>query len=141
MIDPGTIVGITSLGLQVCQGLLSFYQRYRGWGEDVVALCCSLERTESVLQLLQNTLSKRQQDESIATAIMDEIQHCSETYKMLETILSKISQGKGKEGVRLKGPMWVRVKYGLKESLVIKLRGFLHEQMQHLNILIDILHM
>jgi hypothetical protein len=141
MIDPGTVVGITSFGLQVCQGLLSFYQRYKEWGEDVVELCHTLQSTKSILQLLQNSLSKRQHDESIATAIMDEMQHCLETYKTMEAILSKISQGKGKEGVRQKGSAWVRAKYPLKASLVVKLRGFLHEQIQHLSILLDILHM
>lgn len=142
MIDPGTAVGIASLGLQVCQGLLTYYQSCKSCGEDVQELCQSLQSTKVVLELLQDNLNKRQLDESAATAFKNEMQHCSEIYEKLQTILDKIAQGKGSEGCQRKGKsIWVQVKYPLKESLIIKLRGFLHEQKQHLNLLLGILQM
>lgn len=142
MIDPGTIIGITSLGLQVCQGLLSYYKGFKESGEDIVELCKSLEHSKKGLELLQNNLDRLQQDGSIATALRNEMQHCSEIYNTLQRILDKISEGKGKGGWRRPGKSLLsRVKYPFKQDLIMKLGWFLREHEQHLNILLGTLQM
>lgn len=52
----GSVVGIVSLGIQVCQGLLTYYDGWRGYKTDVDSTRESIEDLSSTLTLLRGSL-------------------------------------------------------------------------------------
>jgi hypothetical protein len=62
MTDPfsvaGSAVGVASLGIRVCQGLISYYQDWKSQDDDIKAAVRSLEDLEQTLELLHSILNK-----------------------------------------------------------------------------------
>jgi hypothetical protein len=58
MSDPvslaGTAVGIVSLGLSVCQGLVSYYSTFRDYSKETKNMLQKLEGLKDVLQVLED---------------------------------------------------------------------------------------
>ena len=52
----GTAVGIASLGIQVCQGLLSYYEAWRSYHQDICDACSKASELEKTFALLNDTL-------------------------------------------------------------------------------------
>ena len=62
MADPfsiaGTAVGITSLDIQTCQGLIKYYVQFRGYHEDIDVVITHLEIVETILKALDAVQKK-----------------------------------------------------------------------------------
>ena len=52
----GTAAGIASLGIQVCQGLLSYYEAWRSYHQDICDACDKASELEKTFALLNDTL-------------------------------------------------------------------------------------
>lgn len=52
----GTAVGIASLGIQVCQGLLSYHEAWRSYHQDICDACSKASELEKIFALLNDTL-------------------------------------------------------------------------------------
>ena len=62
MADPFSVaasaVSVVSLGIQVCQGLLSYYSDYKSYDDDVGSLCRKVEDLRSTLEICAEILQK-----------------------------------------------------------------------------------
>ena len=58
MADPGTAVGMISLGIQVCLGLVKYYKAWEGQDQYVQETLNNLDREAKVLELLQRNLRR-----------------------------------------------------------------------------------
>ena len=91
MMDLGTAVGIVSLGLQVLEGVISYYSAYQDYGDDIVALCISSAALVQTLHLIHR---KMQQKNSIPDRfrahILTNIFQCNEGLLRLQKRLDKI---------------------------------------------------
>jgi hypothetical protein len=52
----GTAVGIASLGIQVCQGLLSYYDTWKSYDPDISSIYDAITDLSKTLILLKTTL-------------------------------------------------------------------------------------
>ena len=86
----GTAVGIISLGLQVCRGLVSYYEAYQGQDEKVADILRDISALNSSLKAIQRCLSKlsSRQLETIAQA-GDSVIDCAAVVKRLERLLAE----------------------------------------------------
>ena len=58
MADPGTAIGIISLGIQVCQGLTSYYSVYKSFHDHVNHANLRLGDLQATLEILQQLLPR-----------------------------------------------------------------------------------
>lgn len=86
----GAAVGIISLGLQVCQGLVSYYEAYQGQDEKVADILRDMSALNSSLRAIQRRLSKLNsgQLDTIAQA-GDRVIECEAVVKRLERLLAE----------------------------------------------------
>lgn len=113
-------IGIVSLGIQVCQGLLKYYGSWKDGRKDVAALCSSLESLSSILDRLEHTLTGTIEDKS---TIKDCIKACRSSIEQLDNKLSKVQSvadtGKLTAKIHDQGR---RLLYPFRESTLVKLK-------------------
>jgi hypothetical protein len=59
----GTAVGIASLGIQVCQGLLSYYDSWKSYGSDISSTHDAITDLSKTLILIRTTLQQQVDEE------------------------------------------------------------------------------
>jgi hypothetical protein len=85
MAVAGSAVGIASLGIQVCQGLLSYYDAWRGYDSDVSSAYDSIDDLSRTLALLKGSLDSDELDEEWKNRVKRCLHSCEES-------LAKLSQ-------------------------------------------------
>jgi hypothetical protein len=89
----GTAVGVASLGIQVCQGLLSFCSAYRDQNSRIEGVYVKLDGLTKILALLRDTLPSTQLDHGPAAAqVEDSMVKCSDSIMKLQYLLQKYDQ-------------------------------------------------
>lgn len=94
MADPfsiaGSSVGIVSLGLTVCQGLVKYWSQWKSRESDVDAAIDQVQKLERTLELLQTRLSHLPSScQNIVTGVENNIASCGEGIRKLFEYLSK----------------------------------------------------
>ncbi|KPA37196.1 hypothetical protein FLAG1_10001 [Fusarium langsethiae] len=97
MSDPlslaGTAVGITSLGIQVCQGLISYLRAVRGRKEEIRDGVREIEKVVSLLYSLNNTLPKVRLRNG-TTSLQTSIKHCYAKLEELQKLLDELNESR-----------------------------------------------
>ncbi|KAI9879865.1 MAG: hypothetical protein M1830_006717 [Pleopsidium flavum] len=143
MSDPisvaGTAVGVISLGLTVCQGLLQYYSSWKEAQKDVAAMFSSLEGLTRTLQMIELTIQDRKFDRKIVERVTESIASCDTGVKSLDKKLTKVKALKvdGLEA-RLRAQVR-RALYPFKESTLMKLRETISDLRDNLSLAINIL--
>lgn len=99
MIDPfsvtGTAVGITSLGIQACQGLVRYYSEFRSYHEDINVTIQRLEGLQAILEVLDLVKEKVELDNDGPPAQLHlALQACSDGVRKLGCIVRKCGETK-----------------------------------------------
>jgi hypothetical protein len=98
MADPfsvaGSAVGVISLGLTVCQGLLAYYGPFKAYDEQIHDFLSRITSFDSTLKALQDVLANVEVSSSAlttqsATVALGCIFNCQEGLKRLKSILDK----------------------------------------------------
>ncbi|KAF5861811.1 hypothetical protein ETB97_012439 [Aspergillus alliaceus] len=97
----GSVVGLISLGLTICQGVISYYSAYRAYSEETRNVVTQLEGLQGVLGVLEGVLqqSKNQQNGSLAIlGVKKNIIACGNGLEKLKSILEncEVPQSHGK---------------------------------------------
>lgn len=58
MVDPGSAIGVVSLGIQVAQGLVKYYSNFKAYDDDISHAVKRTERLHSTLAALEVTLQE-----------------------------------------------------------------------------------
>lgn len=61
----GTAVGIASLGIQVCQGLLDYYNSWKSYDSDISSTYDAISDLSKTLILLKTTLQQQTDEERV----------------------------------------------------------------------------
>lgn len=88
-----TAIAIISLGIQVCQGLVSYYQDFNSQDEKVTDILGDMDTLSNILEAIQRCLSKlnsRQLD--TITQTQDCIIVCASAITKLDQLLAKCLQ-------------------------------------------------
>jgi hypothetical protein len=91
----GSVVGVVSLGIQVCGGLINYYQDFKSQDENISATLTNLEDLVQTLELLEATLSRHDSESALYATNLEHIRklssHTYDGFKKLEAILDKFS--------------------------------------------------
>lgn len=90
----GSAVGVISLGLSVCQGLLTYYGQYKSFHQEINDVTSHLETLDCMLKVLMNTIRKGELQTASLTAepariAIDTIQRCERKLLELDETLKK----------------------------------------------------
>jgi hypothetical protein len=85
----GSAVGIVSLGIQVCQGLLKYYGAWKDSQKDISTMYTSVNNFISILKQLEKKLSHPSLDEETAKDVSSSILACKGGICALEDELAK----------------------------------------------------
>jgi hypothetical protein len=89
----GTAIGVISLGIQVCQGLVSYYQAYRGQDEKIRDILCDVRALSNTLEAAHACLSKADSARLVAISqAEDSIVACAVAIDRLEQLLKRCRQ-------------------------------------------------
>ena len=97
MCDP---VGVISLGIEVCSGLVSYYDSYRSHDSYVARVCANLNGLHTILLSVQEILDGFQFTESMAQVVHERILACRGGMAMLEEKLQKCKATQLPDGIR-----------------------------------------
>lgn len=86
----GTAVGIASLGIQVCQGLISYYHDWQSYHEDISAACDKVSSLERTFALLKETLGQASLNAGQTAQVRDSLLSCTDSIRGLEKRCAKL---------------------------------------------------
>lgn len=140
--DVGSAVSIASLGIQICQGLLSYYDGWKNYKSDIGDACNSIADLSRTLILLKASLNDGHLDEERTERVKRCIQSC-------EGVLSKLSeesqklQRYGQPG-ELRQKAWAEVQrmwYPFRASTLVKLRELVNDIRESLKLALQVLQL
>lgn len=148
MSDPlsasGSAVGIISLGVTVCQGLLQYYASWKDYENDVATAFHSLEGLAKTLQQLEMSSRGRNFEPEILANLEDRIKSCESGIHCLRKKLDKVKAvelpvgSTSWEKIRSYGR---RAQYPFRESTLAKLREIVSELRDNLDLAVGALQM
>jgi hypothetical protein len=97
----GTAVGIASLGIQVCQGLLSYYDSWKSYGSDISSTYDAITDLSKTLILLRITLQE-QADEERVGRVRTCVNNCEDALLELDKKRHSLQEYSQPEGLRQK---------------------------------------
>lgn len=94
MADPasvaGTAVGVISLGIQICQGLVSYYEQWKSFDDDIAHLHAKIDGLRITLENLERTLRKfKNSNANIVKDVEEKIASSMQGIRKLEAVLTK----------------------------------------------------
>jgi hypothetical protein len=135
----GTAVGVASLGIQVCEGLLDYYQAYESYDRDIQDAqkwIANLRRTLIVLEnLLQNSNAKQDVFQNTQTGLLD----CEDGILGLEKKLLEIRKGDPVTAREKTKALGHRLIYPFQRSTIAKLKEIVKDLFDHLLLSIQVL--
>jgi hypothetical protein len=97
----GTAVGIASLGIQVCQGLLSYYDAWKSYGSDISSTYNAITDLSKTLILLQTILQQGLEEERVGR-VRTCVEGCEDILLELEEKRHSLQKYSQPEGLRQK---------------------------------------
>jgi hypothetical protein len=138
--DPGTAVGVASLGIQVCHVLLEYYRDWKDYKDDIRDTYTEISELSKTLDLLNSKL-----ENSPGAALKDRAKECITTcqqgIEQLDKKLKKIRREAPtgyKNKIKAEG---LRLVYPFRKSTLDKLKGIVLNLMQHLSLALQLLQL
>ncbi|KAF2788778.1 hypothetical protein K505DRAFT_366174 [Melanomma pulvis-pyrius CBS 109.77] len=92
MVDPGTAVGVISLGLQVLQGLSNYYSQFASFSVEITTVVERIQSLCAIIDALDGAVQKLQRDEPISAAVRQCIDACKAGLRDLEVYQKKCGE-------------------------------------------------
>ena len=142
-------IGVISLGITVCQGLIDYYNAWNGQDEEIKQTLESIAALSKTLVLLRNALGNRQLDRVSKTQLEENIKLCEAGIRALKKKLTKIqyddtSLSGSTKTSKVPGSVrrfYDRAKYPFKQSTIVKLREIVSETRANLQLAAAVLHL
>ena len=134
--------GLVSLGIEVCKGLLFYYQSWRTAESDVAGMYSSIETLAKTLILLDSVIKNGVFDRQIVQNVEKSILATTTGLTSLKKKLDKIkfSHQEDKWTEKAKGS-FRRAIYPLKQSVLVKLKELANELRDDLTLALSVLQM
>nr|POF13639.1 vegetative incompatibility protein het-e-1 [Quercus suber] len=138
----GTAVGVASLGIQVCQGLLAYYNDWKDYDSDIKSTYESIASLNRLFISIKASIEDKELDE-------EKVENVTACLKSCEAALTKLSEKKQKlqkhakpKGVSEKALRALQQSlYPFRASTLAKLREVVSVVQDRLHIAIDVLHL
>lgn len=138
----GGAVGIASLGMQVCQGLLRYYEDWKGYNQDVKSTYDSIDELSRSLILLIPFLRDSRLEQDKRDKVQSSVRSCEDALGQLSKKLQKVQSSSVPQGWRQKA--WAEVQrasYPFRTSTLANLRELVVDSRRRLQLAIDILQL
>ncbi|RMY70463.1 hypothetical protein D0862_14748 [Hortaea werneckii] len=138
----GSAVGIVSLGIQVCQGLLSYYNEYKDYESDISGTCASVADLRGTLALLKQNLIAGGLDNKRTAQVSSCLQSCTSGLQDLGTKLDELKKYSKPLGLRQKARFeWQKAVYPFRKDTLDKLRGNVADVRERLKLALQVLEL
>ena len=138
----GSAVGIASLGVQVCQGLLSYYDGWKAYKTDISTAYDYIADLCKTFTLLQESLNRVGPDPAKAQRVATCLNSCVDGLEKLQKKLRKLQTHTIPSGFRQKA--WNELQrsfYPFRESTLAKLRETVKELQNRLSLALQVLQL
>lgn len=142
MADPGTILSVVSLGIQVTQGLAQYWNSFHGYDEEIESLISATEHLKAHLQNIDDVLKRSTSRQDPETArfrdqLLRNVHASNGAIKALEAEYKKLQRdGSGtRAAFRNFGR---KATYHFRKESLSSLRTIMSEALRNLRIGIDI---
>jgi nitrogen regulatory protein PII-like uncharacterized protein len=105
----GSAVGIASLGIQVCQGLLTYYDAWKGYDHDITSTYNAITDLRDTLTLLESVLQQERDTERVRR-VRTCVNNCKDALLELDKKRESLHRYSQPEGLRQ------RMRAGLQRS-------------------------
>jgi hypothetical protein len=137
----GSAVGIISLGIQVCQGLIQYYGSWKDAPKDVAQMCESMRNLEETLKVLKVTIKDKGVATQAETGVQNSIDACTVSINELKDELIKVQVVKGSSIWSKVHGRGRRLLYPFRESTLLKLKETITDIRENLSLAMDVLHL
>ena len=147
MSDPisvaGSALGVVSVGIQVCQGLLSYYNAWRSYNSQISHFYNTIEGLNATLENLQLSLEKLGfTNTRAAQNVFRSIVSCEDGVKALKTTLEKFSSIKAPQGLREKFHSYsLQTLFPFKQGTLQSMKAVVMDLQINLNSALQVLEM
>ena len=134
-------VGLLSLGIEVCKGILSYYRSWRSSESDVTGMYVSIEALAKTLVLLGSVIQKGNFGRHVVENVEKNIRSTEDGIRSLSKKLDKINLLPGANNSlveKTKVPLRKAI-YPFKKSVLVKLRELATDLRDDLALSLDIL--
>ena len=138
----GSAVAIASLGLHICQGLLSYYDDWKGYNADISNTYDSVDDLSRTLALLKASLDSDELDEERKDRVKRCLYLCEENLVNLLEKSQKLRKYGQPEELRQKA--WAelqRASYPFRASTLAKLREVVADMRERLKLAVQVLQL
>jgi hypothetical protein len=138
--DPGTAVGVVSLGMQVCEGILKYYRDWKGYEKDIQEAYTGIDDLAKTFAILYDELQTVPQ-KAFAIRAQECLATCQDGIQQLEKKLKKVHK-EAPAGLRHRAQVGgLRLMYPFRKSTLEKLKEIAQGLMQQLNLALQIIHL
>ncbi|CAN9401069.1 unnamed protein product [Alternaria sp. RS040] len=138
--DPGTAVGVVSLGIQVCEGILKYYSDWKGYEDDIQGTYTEIDDLAKTLALLHDELQMVSQ-KALATRAQECLATCQDGIQQLKKKLKKLHKDAPAGLLQRAQVGGLRLMYPFRKSTLEKLKEIAQGLMQQLNLALEIIHL
>jgi hypothetical protein len=140
--ELGTAVGIASFGIQICQGLLLYYDAWKGYDSDISSAYESITDLSKTLTLLIGSLQRGNVDNERAERVQTCLQSCVDALRKLEAERHSLQKHSTPEGTREKVRSALqRSWYPFKKETLGKLKDNVAEVQERLKLALQVLQL
>lgn len=135
--------GLVSLGLTVCQGVLKFYESWKGAEDDVKRMYSSVEQLTKTFICLKLSLQQNQLSRDVVERVEESIRICESGLKALQKKIAKINKSlQANRGLsQMLRSQFHRALYPFKESTIAKLKEICSDLQANLGLALETLQM
>jgi hypothetical protein len=137
----GRAVGVISVGIQACQGLIRFYRSWKDAPKTVSHMCKSVQSLEETLKVLKATIKDRGVATEAGTRVQNSIDACAASINELQGELIKVQGINGSDIWSKVHGQGRRLLYPFRESTLLKLKEIVDEVRENLSLAVDVLHL
>ena len=135
-----SVTGLTSLGIQVIQTLVDFYETSKNRDVELAGITGRLESLEQIFKHLQKDLSCRvflADEHGLVSSIEESILSCD---KLIEELKIECGKFKNEDSMSTVKATWRRVTYPFRQSTLQKLDEDISEIRENLSFALEVLH-
>ena len=134
--DAGTAIGVTSLGLQVCQELLNYYDNWRQYNDDIAITFDTIKRLNALFSDLKTVLVHI--DESKKKHALAALEACSDSLAKLQKKATKLQPIAKPTGSRQNIIAQLhRIGYPMRKGTLIRLQEIATDVQDQLKLSLD----
>jgi hypothetical protein len=136
--EAGTAIGIVSLGIQVCEGLLKYYHGVKGYKKDIQETCKEIKSLRKTFALLKDRL-QAVASRALATRAQECLIECQDGIQQLDEKLAKLHK-QAPAGIRQKAVSGaLRLIYPFQKRPLEELKLTAQGMVQQLNLAIQVI--